>query len=134
MNFLSVSQKLALGLVGLASLYGVETIPVFAGDCDDLKEESLESCKDKLVIAKGTRLGMFDVPEYFMAADPTFSGGEGLQDYMAIGDTQIILHTNEEVQCPENIEVKGTLNQLELKGEKAGVIKVTEFKCVDEEV
>ncbi|OQY54498.1 MAG: hypothetical protein DRR08_08995 [Candidatus Parabeggiatoa sp. nov. 2] len=130
MNSLTLTQKLAFGLLGLWGLCSIGTTPVFAGECAVTDAASLDSCKDQNVKTSGFRLGMFDVPEYFMFADPGFTGGEGLQDYMELDDeTPIILHTNDEVQCPEKIEVKGTLKQMDLEGEKAWVIKVSEFKC-----
>ncbi|RKZ86088.1 MAG: hypothetical protein DRR19_15450 [Candidatus Parabeggiatoa sp. nov. 1] len=135
MNSLTLYRKFALGLLGLWSLCSLGITPVFAGECDDLNEAVLDSCKDKSVTAKGPRVDMFEVPGYFMMADPAFSGGEGMQDYMAVGDAQIIIHTFDEVQCPEDIEVKGTLTQTELEdddGQKhnAWLISVTEFKCL----
>jgi len=128
----SLSLKLGLGLLGLWSLLSIAINPVFASGCDDLKTaDALESCQDKKVKASGPRLGMFDVPDSFMFADPSFSGGEGFQDYMEIDYTPIILHTSEEVQCVDEIEVEGTLEQMELEeGENAWVIKVTQFKCL----
>ena len=131
MNSLTLSRRLTFMLLGLGGLYTVGSLPVFADECNKVENvATLETCKDKEVTVKGPRVGMFDVPEYFMMADPNFTGGEGLQDYMAIEETQIILHTSEEVQCPEEIEVKGTLNQQVLGEEKAWVIKVKEFKCL----
>ncbi|HIE02240.1 MAG TPA: hypothetical protein EYP59_18490 [Thiotrichaceae bacterium] len=126
----SLSRKLGLGLLGLWSLLSIAINPVFAGECNPLETAALESCQDKKVKASGPRLGMFDVPDSFMFADPSFSGGEGLQDYMEIDDTPIILHTSDEVQCVDEIEVKGTLEQMELEEEKAWVIKVTQFNCL----
>jgi hypothetical protein len=131
MNSLTLTRKLVFGLLGLWGLCSIGTMPVFAGECAATDAASLESCKDQNVKISGPRLEMFDVPEYFMFADPSFMGGEGMQDYMALDDeTPIILHTNDEVQCPENIEVKGTLIQMDLEGEKAWVVKISEFKCL----
>ena len=126
MNYQFIYRKLAL--FGSISLIAI--IPVFADDWIVKDAASFESCQDKNVIASGPRAGMFDVPEYFMLADPNFTGGSGIQDYMAIGETQVILHTKEEVQCPDTIEVKGTLKHKDLEGQKAWVISVTEFKCL----
>ncbi len=127
----SLSRKLGLGLLGLGCFLSIAINPVFAGECNPLETAALESCQDKKVKASGPRLGMFDVPDSFMFADPSFSGGEGLQDYMEIDETPIILHTSEEVQCVDEIEVKGTLEQMELEEEeKAWVIKVTQFNCL----
>lgn len=123
MNFLS--RVLIFGL-----LYTIMTVSVLAEECSATDTGTLEGCKDKTVKASGPRIGMFDVPEYFSTADPSFSGGEGMQDYMSVGDTQIILHTKDEVQCPENIEVVGDLKQLDLGEGKAWVVEVTEFKCL----
>jgi len=128
MNYRSLFRKLAL--FGLWGISITTIIPVFADDCIVKDAASLESCKDKSVTASGPRIGMFDVPEYFMQADPNFTGGEGIQDYMAVGESQVILHTKEEVQCPDNIEVKGILKKMELEGQKAWMISVTEFKCL----
>lgn len=131
----SLSRKLGFGLLGLWSILSIAINPVFAGECNDIKTaDALESCQNKEVKASGPRLGMFDVPDSFTFADPSFSGGEGFQDYMDIDDTQIILHTSEEVQCVDEIKVKGTLEEMELEeGEKAWVIKVTQFNCLDED-
>ncbi|MDM8565582.1 hypothetical protein QUF74_08010 [Candidatus Halobeggiatoa sp. HSG11] len=118
-------QALIFGL-----LYAIMTISVFAGECAATDAATLEGCKDKTVKASGPRVEMFDVPEYFSTADPSFTGGEGIQDYMNVGDTKIILHTKDEVQCPENIEVIGNLKQLDLGEGKAWVVEVTEFKCL----
>ncbi len=123
MNFLS--RTLIFGL-----LYTIMTVSVFAEECSTTDAGTLEGCKDKTIKASGPRVEMFDVPEYFSTADPSFSGGEGIQDYMSIGDTKIILHTKDEVQCPENIEVIGGLKQLDLGEGKAWVVEVTEFKCL----
>jgi len=130
MNSLYKSRKLALGLFGLWGISILGITPVFADECAISDAASLESCKDKEVKASGPRADMFSVPEHFMLFDPNFTGGEGLQDYMNIGDTPIVLHTTEEVQCPEKIEVIGTLSQQEQEGNKAWVIKVTKFTCL----
>jgi hypothetical protein len=127
MNYQSVFWKLALGLLCTSSMM---LTPVFAGDCTLKEAASFESCKDKKVKASGSRVGMFDVPEYFMFADPSFMGGEELQDYMVVDGIQVILHTKEEIQCPEKIEVKGTLKQIELEGNKTWVISVEKFQCL----
>ncbi|MDM8567970.1 hypothetical protein QUF50_00350 [Thiotrichales bacterium HSG1] len=118
-------QALILGLC-----YVITTVSVFAGECAVTDAGTLESCKDKTVKTSGPRVGMFDVPEYFATADPSFTGGEGIQDYMSVGEVNIILHTKEEVQCPENIEVIGNLKQLDLGDGKAWVVEVTGFKCL----
>ncbi|MCK5877367.1 MAG: hypothetical protein KAG43_07015 [Candidatus Marithrix sp.] len=118
-------QVLVFGL-----FYAVTVVSVSAGECAITDAGTLESCKDKTVKASGPRVGMFDVPEYFATADPSFTGGEGIQDYMSIGGINIILHTKDEVQCPENIEIIGDLKQLDLGEGKAWVVGVTEFKCL----
>ncbi len=123
MNFLS-------RLLILKLLYTVMTVSVFADECAVTDAGTLEGCKDKTVKTSGPRVEMFDVPEYFSTADPSFSGGEGMQDYMSVGDTKIILHTKDEVQCPENIEVIGNLKQLDLGEGKAWIVEVSEFKCL----
>jgi hypothetical protein len=129
MNSLTLSKKLALVLLGLLI---ISTTSLWAADdCELKKAAALAGCKDKSVKATGPRVEMTAVPEYFALADPGFTGGEGLQDYMAIGETQIILHTKEEVQCPKNIEVAGQLKQIDLEGNKAWVVEVKNFKCVD---
>ena len=126
MNFLS--EKLVFPLLGLLVM---TSFPLFAEECEVKAVADLEKCKDKEEVkTSGPRVEMFDVPEHFALADPSFSGGEGLQDYMSIEDTQIILHTKEEVQCPEKIEVKGKLTQVDLEGNKAWLIEVSEFKCL----
>ena len=130
MNYQSVFWKLALGLLGLWATSSIVLMPVFAGDCIIKEAASFESCKDKKVKASGPRVGMFDVPEYFMFADPSFMGGEELQDYMVVDGIQVILHTKEEIQCPEEIKVKGTLGQIELEGNKAWVISVEKIQCL----
>jgi hypothetical protein len=43
---------------------------------------------------------------------------------------QVILHTKEEIQCPEEVKVKGTLKKIELEGNKAWVISVEKFQCL----
>ena len=129
MNFLKLSKKLVFGLLGLCALYTVGITSAFAGGCGELDAASLDSCKDKDVTASGPRVEMGEVPEHFMLADPSFSGGEELQDYMKVGDAQIILHTKDEVDCPGKIKASGTLNQLDLEGNKAWVIKVKGFEC-----
>lgn len=123
MNFLS--RALIFGL-----LYTIMTVSSFAGECAATDAGTLEGCKDQTVKASGPRVEMFDVPEYFSTADPSFTGGEGMQDYMSIGDIKIILHTKDEVQCPESIEVVGGLKQLDLGEGKAWVVEVAEFKCL----
>ncbi|MDM8557545.1 hypothetical protein [Candidatus Parabeggiatoa sp. HSG14] len=133
MNSQIFSRKLTFGLFGLWSLSSVGIAPVFADECTLTDAATLESCKDKNVKASGPRIGMFEVPEYFMMADPSMTGGEGLQDYMSVGDLQIIIHTNDEVQCDDldnEIEVKGSLQQMDLEEGKAWVITVTKFKCL----
>ena len=130
MNYQSLSLKLAFGFGLLGFISSIAIIPVFAADCILKDAASFDSCKDKNVKGSGSRVGMFDVPEYFALADPNFTGGSGLQDYMAIDKIQVILHTKDEVQCPEKIEVTGTLKQMELEGGKVWVITVTEFKCL----
>jgi hypothetical protein len=130
MKSLYQSRKLALGLFGLWGICTLSAMPVFADECAISDAASIESCKDKEVKVSGPRADMFSVPEHFMLFDPNFTGGSGLQDYMNVGDTAVILHTTEEVQCPENIEVIGTLNQQEQEGNKAWVIKVKKFTCL----
>jgi hypothetical protein len=123
-------KKLALGLFG--SLLTIAINPVFANECDALSEAVLKSCQDKSVKASGPRLEMFDVPDSFWAADPSFNEVEGFQDYLEIDETQIILHTSDEVQCVDEIKVEGTLKEIDLEeGEKAWLIKVTQFTCID---
>ena len=128
MNSLTLCRKLAFGLF-IWGLCSVATMEVFAGECEVKDAASLEGCKDKGVKALGPRVEMTDVPEHFMMADPSFSGGEELQDYMKVGDVKVILHTKDEVDCPGKIEATGTLKQIELEGNKAWVITVTGFKC-----
>jgi hypothetical protein len=130
MNSQIFSRKLAFSLIGLWGLSSVGITPVFADECTITDTATLEGCKDKNVKVSGPRVDMFEVPEYFMMADPSMTGGEGLQDYMAVGDAQIIIHTDDEVQCPEDIEVKGSLKQMDLEEGKAWVITVTKFKCL----
>jgi len=130
MNSLYKSRKLAFGLFGLLGINTFGAMPVFADECAVTDAASLESCKDKDVKASGLRADMFGVPEYFMLADPSFTGGTGLQDYMNVGETPIILHTTEEVQCPEKLEAIGALKQMELEGNKTWVITVTKFTCL----
>ncbi len=129
MNSLKLSRKLVFSLLGLCALCTVGIMPAFAGGCGELDAASLEGCKDKDVTASGPRVEMGDVPEHFMMADPSFSGGEELQDYMKVGDASVILHTKDEVDCPGKIKATGTLNQLDLEGKKAWVIKVKGFEC-----
>jgi hypothetical protein len=130
MKSLYKSRKLALGLFGLWGISTLSAMPVFAGECAVSDAASLESCKDKEVAASGPPADMFAVPEHFMLFDPSFSGGSELQGYMTVGDTPVILHTAEEVQCVDKIEVTGTLSQQEQEGKKAWVIKVTKFTCL----
>ncbi|MCK5718579.1 MAG: hypothetical protein KAH84_01380 [Thiomargarita sp.] len=92
---------------------------------------SFEECKDKVTEATGDRISMFDVPEYYTLADPSFNGGEEIQDYMVVGEIQVILHTIEEVQCPEKIKVIGELKQLTLEEEQAWIISVTGVECLE---
>ena len=129
MKSLKLSPKLVFGLLGLCALSIVEIMPAFAAGCGELDAASLEGCKDKDVTASGSRMEMGEVPEHFMMADPSFSGGEELQDYMKIGDASIILHTIDEVDCPGKIKATGMLNQIDIEGKKAWVIKVKGFEC-----
>lgn len=129
MNDFTFIRKLAIGLLGLCSI-GIT--PALAEDeCVITDAASLDSCKDQPVTVSGPRVNMFEVPEYYMMADPSFSGGEGMQDYMASEDgTQIILHTNDEVQCPGNIKVIGALRQEDLGEGMAWILSVTGFECL----
>jgi hypothetical protein len=130
MKSLALPRKVVFLLWGGLVISHVGISPVLAGDCELKDAAALDGCKDKAVKATGPRVPMDKVPEYYALADPSFAGGEGTQDYMQIGDAQVILHLKDEVQCPDKIEVSGTLKQKELEKNKAWLIEVKEFKCV----
>ncbi|BAP56158.1 secreted protein [Thioploca ingrica] len=130
MKSLALPRKVVFLLWGGLVISQVGISPVLAGDCELKDAAALDGCKDKTVKATGPRVPMDKVPEYYALADPSFAGGEGTQDYMKIGDAQVILHLKGEVQCPDKIEVSGTLKQQELEKNKAWLIEVKEFKCV----
>jgi hypothetical protein len=131
MKSLALPRKVVFLLLGGLVISHIGILPVLAGDCEPKDAAALDGCKDKTVKATGPRVPMDKVPEYYALADPSFAGGEGTQDYMQIGDAQVILHLKDEVQCPKNIEVSGTLKQQDIEKNKAWLIEVKEFKCVD---
>jgi len=97
--------------------------------CATENASTLDACKEKVIEISGLRPDMFDMPEYFMFADPSFSGGEGFQDYIVFDETNMILHTDKEVECPEELTVKGLLKQVDLEGNAAWIIEVNKLKC-----
>jgi predicted RNA-binding protein len=125
MNYLALSQKITFSLLGLWILSNV----VWAADCPIEDKTSWEKCKGKSVKVSGTRLLMEDVPEYYMLADPSLSGGEGFQDQMEVAETQIILHTTASVECTDAMEAEGTVKQLDLEGNKVWALDVTKLTC-----
>jgi len=131
MNDFTLTRKIATGLLGLC-LCSIGITSALAEDCVITDAASLDSCKkDQPATVSGPRVDMFDVPEYYMMADPSFSGGEGMQDYMASEDgTQIILHTNDEVQCPGDLKVIGALRQEDLGEGMAWILSVTGLDCL----
>jgi hypothetical protein len=131
MNNFNLSLFKPFWLLNLLIISSLSANLVMADEeiCPTEDASTLENCKDKTIQISGPRAGMFDVPEYFMLADPSFTGGEGLQDYLIFSETNIILHTKEEVQCPEELTVKGLLKQMDLEGNLTWIIEVAEFKC-----
>lgn len=129
MNSLTLSRKWAFGLLGLW-IMGSVGMPALADECAITDADSLKKCKDKKIKVSGPREDMFEVPEYFMGFDPSMKGEEGRQDYMKIAGEQVIIHTTEEVQCPEKLEVEGTLKQEKAEDNQVWIIKVDKFKCL----
>lgn len=133
MKSLALSSKVVFRLLGGLVICSVGILPVLAEDCTPADAAALDGCKDKSVKATGPRVPMDDVPEHYMLLDPSFTGGEGTQDYMKIGDAQIVLHLEGEMQCPKEVEVIGTLKQQDVEGNKVWLIETKEFKCKEEE-
>jgi len=129
MNCKIFLRKVLFPLIGLWVLGSVMNSAVLAAECALEDKTSWEKCKGKPVKVSGPRLVMDDVPTYYMLADPAMSGGEGFQDYIEVAETQVILHTKDEVECPDKMEVEGTVKQLDLEGEKAWAIDVTQLTC-----
>ncbi len=126
MNYLTLSRKFVFLVL---SLWILATTTVLAADCTIEDKTSWEKCNGKSVKVTGGRLLMEDVPEYYMLADPSLSGGEGFQDQMKVAETQIILHTKDEVDCTDQMEVEGTVKQLDLEGNKAWALEVSKLTC-----
>lgn len=133
MNFLTLSpRRIFLLLFGLHFLV-IPMESVSAGECaiaDPAKADNWKACEGKPVKVTGDRASMDEVPPDYAAVDPSFSGGSGFQDYLTFDKkSYVILRTKDSVDCPEKIEVEGTLKYLDIKGEKVRTVEVTKLTC-----
>jgi len=130
MNSLISPKQIVILLFGFLAII----TNAFAGDCaiaDPAKADSWKACEGKPIKVTGNRAAMEDAPPQYAEVDPSFSGGSGFQDYLTFDNKKsyVILRTKDSVDCPEKIEVEGTLKYLDIKGEKVRTIEVSKLTC-----
>lgn len=112
-----------------------------AGDCviqADSTEKQWQQCDGQLItmLGKVPRIVMQHPMLAFDLELPGSNSSRTMQSYMDVGDHQIILLTKTEMTCQGELQVKGSLEQIDLGGKKGTkesyqgwAVHVDKFMC-----